>query len=129
MIVVRHSYIGRRNSGGRKKGVEKALAHVNYIQNRPGRDREEGGREFFDDREDQIGGYEVRRGIRGVGNQRVIVHKVTLAPEINPDDKIAFTREVMDKLGQAKGLDRSEGHKEAEGVWRQVSGEGAPEGA
>ena len=105
MIVVRHSYIGRRNSGGRKKGVEKALAHVNYIQNRPGRDREEGGREFFDDREDQIGGYEVRREIRGVGNQRVIVHKVTLAPEINPDDKIAFTREVMDKLGQAKGLD------------------------
>jgi type IV secretory pathway VirD2 relaxase len=33
------------------------------------------------------------------------VHKITLAPEINPGDKKAFTREVMKKLGSEKGLD------------------------
>lgn len=105
MIVVRHSYIGRRGSGGRVKAIGKALAHVKYIQHRPGRDREEGGRELFSDSEDRVRGAEIREEIREVGNQKVVVHKLTLAPEINPEDKKAFTREVMDQLGQAKGLD------------------------
>lgn len=107
MVVIRHSYIGRRGSGGRVKAIGKALAHVKYIQHRPGRDREEGGREIFSDTEDRVNGYEVRKEIREIGNQRVAVHKLTLAPEINPDDKKAFTREVMENLGRAKGLDMS----------------------
>lgn len=105
MIVVRHSYIGRRGSGGRVKAIGKALAHVKYIEHRPGRDRDEGDRELFSDSEDRVRGAEIRQEIREIGNQRVVVHKLTLAPEINPEDKKAFTREVMDQLGQAKGLD------------------------
>jgi hypothetical protein len=38
-------------------------------------------------------------------DSKVIVHKITLAPEINPADKKAFTREVMHRLGSEKGLD------------------------
>ena len=105
MVVIRHSYIGRRGSGGRVKAVGKALAHVKYIEHRPGRDREEGGRELFSDTEDRVKGYEVRKEIREIGNQRVAVHKLTLAPEINPEDQKAFTREVMDNLGRTKGYD------------------------
>ncbi|MBZ0295817.1 MAG: hypothetical protein K8L99_24880, partial [Anaerolineae bacterium] len=105
MVVVRHSYIGRRGSGGQAKAIGKALAHVKYIEHRPGPDREEGGREIFSDTEDRVKGYEVRKEIREIGNQRVTVHKLTLAPEINPEDKKAFTREVMSELGRTKGHD------------------------
>lgn len=87
------------------KAIGKALAHVKYIQHRPGRDREDGGRELFSDTEDRVKGYEIRKEIREIGNQRVTVHKLTLAPEINPEDKKAFTREVMEDLGRTKGLD------------------------
>ena len=107
MVVIRHSYIGRRGSGGQYKAIGKALAHVKYLEHRPGRDRDEGGREIFSDSEDRGKGYEVRKEIREIGNQRVAVHKLTLAPEINPEDKKAFTREVMEKLGRAKGYDLS----------------------
>lgn len=105
MVVIKHSYIARRGSGGRKKAIGKALAHVKYLEHRPGRDKEERGRELFSDTEDRVKGYEVRKEIREIGNQRVAVHKLTLAPEINPEDKKAFTREVMEDLGRAKGYD------------------------
>ena len=103
MTVVRQSYIAGRGSGG--KGVGKALAHMKYIQHRPGPDREEGGRELFGDLEDRVDASEVRKEIRQIGNQKVVVHKLMLAPEINPVDKKAFTREVLGELGRAKGLD------------------------
>jgi hypothetical protein len=85
--------------------IGKALAHVKYIQHRPGRDREPGGREIFNEREDGIDGREMRKAIKELGGSRVIVHKLTLAPEINPADKKAFTREVMANLSQEKGRD------------------------
>lgn len=103
MVVVKHSYIGRRGSGGRAIG--KALAHLKYIQHRPGMDREKGGREIFSDTEDRVDGRQLRKEIREMGNQRVAIHKLMLAPEINPEDKKAFTREVMSELGRAKGHD------------------------
>ena len=107
MIVVRHKYIpGRgRGSGAKVASIGKALAHVKYIQHRPGADREQGGREMFSDKEDRIDAREMREAIKELGDSRVVVHKLTLAPEINPQDKKAFTREVMENLGRDKGLD------------------------
>ncbi len=107
MIVVRHKYIpGRgRGSGAKVASIGKALAHVKYIQHRPGPDREQGGREMFNDKEDRIDAREMREAIKELGDSRVVVHKLTLAPEINPQDKKAFTREVMENLGRDKGLD------------------------
>ncbi len=108
MIVVRHKFIagrGRGGAGGKVVAIGKALAHVKYLQHRPGEDREPGGREMFNELEDRIDGREMRRAIKELGDSRVVVHKVTLAPEINPEDKRAFTREVMEKLSRDKGLD------------------------
>lgn len=103
MVVVRSKYIAGRGSGG--KGVGRALGHLKYIQHRPGPDREQGGRELFSDMEDRVDPSEVRKEIRTMGNQKVVVHKMMLAPEINVTDKKAFAREVVGELGKAKGLD------------------------
>lgn len=107
MIVVKHRYIaGRgRGKGAKVVSIGKALAHVKYIQHRPGPDREKGGREMFNEREDRIDAKEMREAIKKLGDSRVVVHKLTLAPEINPADKRAFTREVMENLSRDKGLD------------------------
>lgn len=105
MVVVRHSYLGRRGSGGSIKAIGKAIAHVKYIENRPGPDKEKNGRDLFNDKDDRIDTKELKEKIKGTKNQRVNIHKLTLAPEINPKDKKAFTREVMSELGSAKGYD------------------------
>ncbi len=112
MIVVRHSYISARDRQSRKGGgqpkvaaVGRALAHLKYIQHRPGEDMEEGGREFFDDENDRLDAKALRRAIREQQDSKVVVHKLTLAPEINPEDKRQFTREVMHRLACEKGLD------------------------
>jgi len=106
VIVVKHKYIAGRGRGSQGKVVSigKALAHVKYIQHRPGPDREKGGREMFNDRDD-VDAREMRKAIKELGDSRVVVHKLTLAPEINPPDKKAFTREVMQNLSKDKGLD------------------------
>lgn len=53
MIVVKHKYIAARGKGGVGKvaAIGKTIAHMNYIRNRPGEDRERdrGGREMFND--------------------------------------------------------------------------------
>jgi len=113
MIVVRHSYISARDRQSRKApggqpkvaAVGRALAHLKYIQHRPGEDLEDGGRDMFDEREDDLNARALRKAIRENQDSRVVVHKLTLAPEIDPEDKKAFTREVMKKLGRDKGLD------------------------
>ncbi|OPZ91800.1 MAG: hypothetical protein BWY75_00153 [bacterium ADurb.Bin425] len=105
MVVVKHRYIPGRSRGGNVVSIGKALAHVKYIQHRPGPDKEKGGREFFDGEQDRMDAKEMRKAIREAGGDRVVVHKLTLAPEINPQDKKAFTREVMSKLGQDMGRD------------------------
>ena len=112
MIVVRHNYISARDRQSRRSGkppklaaVGRALAHVKYIQHRPGEDRQDGGREMFDDQDDNLDAKALRKAIRENRDSKVVVHKLTLAPEINPEDKKAFTREVMQKLGGEKGLD------------------------
>lgn len=60
---------------------------------------------MFDERGEDISAKEMRQAIKELGDSRVVVHKLTLAPEINPQDKKAFTREVMSKLGQDMGRD------------------------
>lgn len=111
MMVVRHSYISakkQRAVGGRSGkvvAISKAMAHVKYIQHRPGEDRGDGGREMFNETEDAMDSKELRKAIKEMGKANVVIHKVTLAPEINPEDKKAFTREVMKQLGSDKGLD------------------------
>ena len=60
---------------------------------------------MFDENGDRIDAKEMRKAIRELGDSRVVVHKLTLAPEINPQDKKAFTRDVMAKLGQDMGRD------------------------
>src|SRR5215471_2004880 len=112
MGVVIHGYISARDrqsrAGGRspkRVAVERALAHVKYIQHRPGDDREPGGRKFFDELEDNLDGRNLRKAIRELEDSKVVVHKLTLAPEIDPLDKRQYTREVMHKLAAEKGLD------------------------
>jgi hypothetical protein len=107
MMVVKHKFIAARGKGGIGKvaAIGKVLAHVKYIQHRPGEDREPGGREMFNDREDQLTAKDMRQAIRELGNSKVIAHKLTLAPEVSPEDKKAFTREVMQNLSKDKGLD------------------------
>src|SRR5262249_8067148 len=85
--------------------VERALAHVKYIQHRPGEDRAEGGREMFNELEDRLDGKAIRKAVKAQEDAKVVAHKLTLAPEINPEDKKAFRREVMHRLGAEKGLD------------------------
>ncbi len=112
MGVVIHGYISARDRksrvGGRspkRVAVERALAHVKYIQHRPGDDREPGGRKFFDDIDENMDGYALRKAIKELEDSKVVVHKLTLSPEIDPMDKRQFTREVMHRLAADKGLD------------------------
>lgn len=112
MIVVKHNYISARDRQSRKGGgqpkvvaVGRALAHLKYIQHRPGEDREPGGREFFDETQDRLDAKALRKAVREQQDSKVVVHKLTLAPEINPEDKRKFTREVMQRLACEKGLD------------------------
>ena len=60
---------------------------------------------MFNEQEDRLDAKEMKKAIKELGDSRVVVHKLTLAPEINPQDKKAFTREVMSKLGQDMGRD------------------------
>ncbi len=85
--------------------IGKTLGHVKYIQHRPGEDREPGGREMFNDQEDRLDPKAMRKAIRELGDAKVIAHKLTLAPEVSPEDKKAYTREVMKNLSREKGSD------------------------
>lgn len=112
MNIVKHQYFSRRDrqSRGHAKApklvaVERALAHVKYIQHRPGEDRGDDGREMFNDREDQLDSKGFRKLLRQQENNKVVAHKLTLSPEIAPADKKAYTREIMEQLGKDKGLD------------------------
>lgn len=112
MNIVKHQYFSRRDrqSRGHAKApklvaVERALAHVKYIQHRPGEDRGDEGREMFNDTEDDLDSKIIRQKLRQQENNKVVAHKLTLSPEIAPADKKAYTREIMEQLGKEKGLD------------------------
>ena len=112
MIVVRHQFISARQKESwgtgkpaRLAAAGRAIAHLKYIQHRPGEDRGEGGREMFTEEGEKIDPKALRKAIRELGASKVVVHKLTLSPEVDPTDKKAFTREVMDQLAREKGLD------------------------
>jgi hypothetical protein len=113
MMIVRHSYISvkAKHRGGvslkaaRGLAIGTALGHVKYIQHRPGKDLEKGGRDVFTDAEDSVDAKELRDMIREYEGRGVVVHKLTLSPEVSPNDPKEFTREVMKELGSEKGLD------------------------
>jgi hypothetical protein len=113
VIVVKHSYISPRGKvkkagsmkAARKLAIGTALGHVKYIQHRPGEDRDKGGRELFSEEKDNADSKELRQEIREHEGNGVVVHKLLLSPEVNPCDTKAFTREVLKKLGDEKGLD------------------------
>lgn len=74
MIVVKHSYISARDRQSRVGGkpskgiaVGRALAHLKYIQHRPGEDREKGGREFFGESDDDLSVKRLRKAVRCSG--------------------------------------------------------------
>lgn len=112
-MIVRHSYIsvkakqrgGVRLKTARSLAIGAALGHVKYIQHRPGKDLEEGGRDVFTDTEDSADAKEMRTKIREYEGRGVVIHKLTLSPEVSPNDPKEFTREVMQQLGSEKGLD------------------------
>src|SRR5579883_1389295 len=112
MGVVIHGYISARDKRSRGQGrpaklvaVERALAHVKYIQHRPGEDRGPEGRRFFNDQEENLDGRALRKAIKELEDSKVVIHKLTLAPEIDPLDKREYTREVMQQLSAEKGQD------------------------
>src|SRR5579885_1267619 len=112
MGIVIHGYISPRDRQSRVKGrpakvvaIERALAHVKYIQHRPGEDRGPHGRRFFTEEEDNLDGRALRKAIKDLKDSTVVIHKLTLSPEIDPHDKRAFTREVIQKLAADKGQD------------------------
>lgn len=114
MSVVVHNYISYRDKRSRAASkppklaaVGRALAHVKYIRNRPGRDKEKAGREFFTEDRDGVKGRELRAKIRELEQANVVIHKLTLAPQIEPFDKKKYTRDVMKEISAEKGQDLS----------------------
>lgn len=112
MNVVIHGYISARDKKSRVPGrspkvvaVGRALAHVKYIQHRPGDDKPPDGRTFFDEAEENLDGRSLRNAIKELEDSKVVAHKLTLSPEVEPLDKKEYTREVMQRLSAEKGLD------------------------
>lgn len=110
MNVVIHSYISARDKKSRVAGrspkvvaVARAIAHVKYIQHRPGDDKPPDGRSFFDETEENLDGRSLRKAIRELEDSKVVAHKLTLSPEVEPLDKQEYTREIMQKLAAEKG--------------------------
>ncbi|MBX9723279.1 MAG: hypothetical protein K2X81_17885 [Candidatus Obscuribacterales bacterium] len=99
--VAKHGYLKGRI------GRQKAKAHVDYIQHREGADRERGPRPLFDKDRENLGGHEAKNEIQQQQLNGVIAHKLILSPGMNGADLKEYTREVMEELSRAKGLDLS----------------------
>jgi len=98
--VVKHSYI--KGASGRAK----AKAHVNYIQHRRGEDREDRKpREFFSADREKIQGREVKQDIDNSERAKVVAHKLIVSPGVQGVDMQRYTRELMTRIGDEKGLD------------------------
>jgi len=98
--VVKHSYLT-----GRNEGVARAQAHVKYIQNRSGKDKDQGARKFFDSGRDVVGRRQVAIAVRDQNPRGTVMHKLVLSPGVQGADSKEYTREVMADLGSRKGLE------------------------
>lgn len=99
--VVKHSFIQAKVKNARAK----AKAHLNYIQHRSGRDKEDGGRQFFDKDRDETDGADFRRAVSRAPNYGTVMHKMILSPGVQGVNLKEYTREVMEELGESRGLD------------------------
>src|SRR5215470_20131732 len=97
--IVKHSYI--RNAPG---ATGRARAHINYLQFRSLPDRVPGKCGFFTAQDDNVTGRAVGQVINKAEGKDVLIHKVILSPGSNEIDMEDYTRHVMAKIGQAKGL-------------------------
>jgi len=97
--IVKHSYI-RKEPGA----AARARAHINYLQFRSVSDRGPGKSGFFTADQQNVSGRTVARAINAAPDRGVLVHKLILSPGSNEIDMEAYTRHVMARLGQAKGL-------------------------
>jgi hypothetical protein len=97
--VAKHSYVKGKSGSGR------ISAHVDYLQNRPGHDREDGPRKFFNGDRDGISGSEIKRELQEQGYSKVVAHKLILSPGLDGVDVDAYTRKVMQEIQDEKGLD------------------------
>lgn len=93
--------------------IRDVLAHLKYIQHRPGHDLEKGGREFFDSDNDHVSGRELRQSVRDNPEIHLLMHKLTFSPDIDIHDHKEMIRDVMKQFGSAKGLD-------LDGRWQAV---------
>ncbi|MFA6213298.1 MAG: hypothetical protein WC714_27935 [Candidatus Obscuribacterales bacterium] len=98
--VVKHSYINVAR-GGRGR----AKAHVNYIKFRPGKDKDEGARTFFSDKESGLPSKPVLDAIDRQKDHGVLLHKIIVSPGVKNADTQEYVREVMHEMGRQKGLD------------------------
>jgi hypothetical protein len=96
--VVKHSYI---SAGG--TGKSRAKAHANYVAFRPGKDKEQESRKFFDATRDDIKPDEVKDRIDKMRHKGVLIHKLILSPGEETVDMREFTRSVLKEIGQHKG--------------------------
>lgn len=112
-MILKHSYISirqKRGSAGSWKGAKiaafgAALAHLKYIRNRPGEDKEKGGRETFDSENDQADSKAFREELKNQKTRGTVIHKLMLSPDVPPGDPKAFTREILDQIAEEKALD------------------------
>ena len=114
MIVIRHSFISVKPPKGVRTGaaikaarslaIGAAIGHIKYIQHRAGKDKEDKRRDLFTNREDSADPKVLREIVTDYNGRSVVVHKLTLAPEVRPNNPEEFTRAVMSQLGDEKGL-------------------------
>ncbi|MBY0548451.1 MAG: hypothetical protein K2W95_14230 [Candidatus Obscuribacterales bacterium] len=95
--VVKHSYV----NGAR--AMERARAHLRYVQFRPGKDRDERARKFFDGKDDKIGSDMVHASVCSYKKQGFLMHKLIISPGAEKTDIQEYVREIMHEIGRRKG--------------------------
>lgn len=99
-LVIKHSFLKSNPTAH-----SRARAHVNYIAFRPGKDKEEKDRTFFNGDSAGIAPAELRDTISTIKTRGVLFHKLIISPCEDVSDLQAFTKDLMENLGRQKGLD------------------------
>ncbi len=94
--VAKHRYWKGKNA------VKAVGNYTKYVQFRQGPDREKGGRKFFDDEKDESN-KDFAKLLKEMRTRGAVAHELILSPGVNQVDQLAYTRELMDKLGRSKG--------------------------
>lgn len=96
--VAKHRYFkGKKAKQGTKK-------YIDYVTHREGRDRDKGGRLFFNEKRDAIDGRTLKKEVdRQDGRGGAVAHELILSPGLNAVDSQEYTRELMRKLERSKG--------------------------